>query len=149
MNADAAQRQKADFARPVGRGDIKHPQPGAPAFVLHVADGLPHLAGVVDFLVGKAGIGKQIPGVNHQQQVVMRLQVHVPGAGRRGHVARRFRVFRVAHVDNRKSLRHHMADIGETAMDHQLHAVRATALIAMANQPHIAAVFWKGYLRHR
>lgn len=74
----------------------------------------------------------------------MRLQVHVPGAGRRGHVARRFRVLRVAHVDNRKALRHHMADIGETAMHHQLYAVRTTALIAMANQPHIAAVFGWG-----
>lgn len=37
-----------------------------------------------------------------------------------------------------------MADIGESAVHHQLHAVRTTALIAMANQPHIAAVFEEG-----
>ncbi len=37
-----------------------------------------------------------------------------------------------------------MADIGESAVHHQLHAVRTTALIAMANQPHIAAVFGEG-----
>ncbi len=144
VNANAAQRQKADFARRVRRGDIKHAKPGAPAFVLHVADGLAHLPGVVDLLVGKTRIGKQIPGVDDQQEIVMRLEVHVPGARRRGNIARGFRVFRVAHVHYRKALRHHMADPGETAVHHQLHAVRATALIAMANQPHIAAVFGRG-----
>ena len=143
VNADAAQRQKADFARPVRRGDIKNAKPGAPAPVLNVADGLSYLTGVVDLLVGEAGIGKQIPGVDHQQQVVMRLEVHVPGARRRGDIARGFRIFWIAHVDNRKALRHHMADIRKAAVHHQLHAIRTTALVAMANQPHIAAVFWR------
>ena len=41
-----------------------------------------------------------------------------------------------------------MPDVRETAMHHQLHAVRATALVAMANQPHIAAVFRRGKHTH-
>ena len=144
MNADAAQRQKADFAWPVRRGDIKDAKPGAPAFILHVADGLPHLAGVVDLLIGKTRIGKQIPGVDHQQQIVVRLEVYVPGTRRRGHVTCGFWFFRIAHVNNGKALRHHMTDIGETTVHHQLYTVRTTALVAMANQPHIAAVFGRG-----
>lgn len=74
----------------------------------------------------------------------MRLEMHIPGTRRRRHVSCGFWFFRVAHIHYRKALRHHMADIGETAVYHQLHAVRATALIAMANQPHIAAVFRRG-----
>lgn len=93
MNADPVERQKADFPRLIGNGDIKNTQPGAPALLLHIADRLPHRAGVVDLLVGEAGIGKEIPGVDHQQQVVVRLQVDVPGAGRRGDVVHRFGFF--------------------------------------------------------
>ena len=78
----------------------------------------------------------------------MRLKMNVPGAGRRGHIACRFGMFRVAHVHNGKALRDHMPDVRETAMHHQLHAVRATALVAMANQPHIAAVFRRGKHTH-
>ncbi|MND87412.1 hypothetical protein D3C80_794120 [compost metagenome] len=74
----------------------------------------------------------------------MSLKMHIPGARRRRHIARCFWIFRVAHVHNRKPLRHHMTDIGKAAMHHQLNAVRATALIAMADQPHIAAVFRGG-----
>ncbi|MNV49769.1 hypothetical protein D3C71_1417340 [compost metagenome] len=140
MNTDPVEGQEADFTRFVRRGDIKNPQPRAPAFVLHVADGVPHLAGVVDLFVGKTGVGKQIAGIDHQQQIVMRLEMHIPGTRRRRHIARRFWIFRVAHVDDGKALRHHMADIGKTTMHHQLHAVRATALIAVTNQPHIAGV---------
>ncbi|VTP65057.1 Uncharacterised protein [Leclercia adecarboxylata] len=144
MNADPVQRQKADLPWLIRGGDIKDAQPGAPASVLYVADRLPHLAGVVDLFIRKAGIGKQVPGVDHQQQVVMGLKMYVPGAGRRGHIACGPRVFRVAHINNRKALRHHMADIGKAAMHHQLHAVRASALVAVADQPHIAAVFGGG-----
>ncbi|SAY10139.1 Uncharacterised protein [Klebsiella quasipneumoniae] len=142
VNADTAQRQKANFTRLIRRGDIKHAQPGAPAFVLHIADRVTHRAGVVHLLIGKTGVGKQIPGVDHQQQIVMRLEVHVPGARRRGNIVDRAGPGRIANIDHGKTLRHHMADIGESAVHHQLDAVRTTALVAMADQPHIAAVFW-------
>src|SRR5471030_2328676 len=66
--------------------------------------------------------------------------MHVPGARRRGDETGRARVFRIAHIHDRKPLRHHMADIRVAAMNHNLHAVRFAALIAVANQPHIAAV---------
>ncbi len=52
-------------------------------------------------------------------------------------------VFRVAHVSNqRKALRHHMANIRITAVHHQLHAVGRPP--GRYNQPHIAAVFEMG-----
>ena len=141
VNTDAVKRQETDFPRLRGSGNIKDAQPGAPALVLHIADRVTHRAGVVHLLISKTGVSKQIPGVDHQQQIVMRLEMHVPGARRRGNIVDGGGPGRIANIDHGKTLRHHMADIGESAVHHQLHAVRTTALIAMANQPHIAAVF--------
>jgi hypothetical protein len=44
-----------------------------------------------------------------------------------------------------------VADIGEASVDHELHAVSATALIAMSDQPHVASVVWTDvrYCRHK
>ncbi len=56
----------------------------------------------------------------------------------------RLRDARIAHVHHRKTLRHHMADdIRKATVHHELDAVRASSLIAMPNQPHIAAVVRK------
>ena len=73
VDTDAVKRQKGDLSRFIRSGNIKNPQPGAPALILHVADRLAHRTGVVNLFVGKAGIGEQIPGVDHQQQIVVRL----------------------------------------------------------------------------
>ena len=73
VNTDAVKRQKGDLLRFIRGGDIKNPQPGAPALLPYVADRLAHRTGVINLLVGEAGIGEQIPGGDHQQQIVVRL----------------------------------------------------------------------------
>ena len=73
VDTDAVKRQKGDLSRFIRSGNIKNPQPGAPAPIPYVADRLAHRTGVVNLFVGEAGIGEQIPGVDHQQQIVVRL----------------------------------------------------------------------------
>ena len=67
----------------------------------------------------------------------MRLQVQRPGVRRRGDVFHDLRVARVAHVDDGEALREDVPDIGVAAMHHDLHAVAAAALIAVADEAHV------------
>jgi len=70
----------------------------------------------------------------------MGLQVDGPGSGRRGEISDRARVLRIAHVDHAQSLREHVPDIGVAAMHHDLDAVGPAALIASADEAHVARV---------
>ena len=74
----------------------------------------------------------------------MHLQMDVPGAGRRRDVIDRLRIARIAHVDDAEALREHVADIGEAALDHDLHAVRPAALVGISEQAHVAGVVGSG-----
>lgn len=67
MNVDAVRRQETDFPRLRGSRSIRDTQPDAPAPILHVVDHVAHRAGIIGLLVNKAGVDKQIPGVDHQQ----------------------------------------------------------------------------------
>ena len=69
----------------------------------------------------------------------MRLAVQGPGVGRRGDIFHHLRVARVAHVDDAEALGEDVADIGVAVVHHDLHAVAAAALVAVADEAHVAA----------
>ena len=50
------------------------------------------------------------------------------------------RIFRVADVDDGKAAAEDMADIGMAAMDHDLYAVAAAALVAVPEEPDVTLV---------
>jgi hypothetical protein len=106
------------------------------------------LAFVIRLLVGEFGGGEHVLGVDDKQQVAMRLQMDVPGAWRRGEIIYGTRVLRIAHVDDRKAFREHVADIGVAAMNHDLHAVGPPALIGMADEPHVARMIGLRQIAH-
>src|SRR4029078_2382423 len=64
----------------------------------------------------------------------------VPGAGRGGDVICGLRIFRIAHIDDRKTLGEHVTDAGEAEMHHHLHAIGTAALIGVPDQLHVASV---------
>ena len=145
MNAAAGHRHEADLARFAGLRYVVDGHSGGPvarhrAGAFGGADLLADRALIIGLLILEFGGGEHILGVDHQQQIVIRLQMNIPGVVRRGKVARRFWRARVAHVDDAEPLGKHMADIGKALVNHQLHAVGPAALIAVANQFHIAGM---------
>jgi len=153
MNPPAVDRHEADTLR-FGRlrnvvdDDTRRPVARGGAACVSGTDRVAELAFVVGSLVGKFGGGKHVLGVDDQKQIVMGLQMDIPGIRRRGDVVHRARIFGVAHVNDRKPLREHVADIGVAAMHHDLHAVGAAALIAVTDQPHVARVIRPRQLAH-
>ncbi len=143
MDAAALDRHEADAARRFRIGNVIDRKPRAPvalALGLRGADGLAERAAVIGALVGELGGGEHVLGVDHQQQIAVNLQMDVPGIGRRRDVVDRARVFGVAHVDDGKAFREHVADIGKAALHHHLHAVGPAALIGVADDAHVARV---------
>ncbi len=143
MDAAAFDAHEADAARRLRLGNVVDREPRAPvarALGFRGADGLAERAFVIGALVGEFGGREHVLGVDHQQQVVVRLKMDVPGIGRRGDVIHRARVLGVAHVDDRKALGEHVPDIGKAALHHHLHAVRPAALVAVADDAHVARV---------
>src|SRR5262249_52157444 len=72
----------------------------------------------------------------------------VPGVGRRRDGGVRLRSARVAHVDHAEALGEHVADIGEAALHHDLHAVGPAALVGVAEEPHVAGKVGGGEVDH-
>jgi hypothetical protein len=96
------------------------------------------LALVVRLLVLKLGSGEHVLGVDDEEQVVVRLQVDVPGVLRGRNVLHRFWPRGVLHVDDAEPLREHVADVRETTVNHELDAVGTAALIGMSDESHVA-----------
>src|SRR4051812_39799142 len=72
---------------------------------------------------------------------------------RTGQEIDRLRMLRIAHVDDGDAVAEAMADIGEAAMHHDLHAVAAAALVAVADELDVAgcngvhgSISWKRLL---
>src|SRR5215831_5946556 len=78
----------------------------------------------------------------------MRLQMNGPGVGRCGNVIHPSRIFRIAHVDDRKTLGEHVTNVSKATMHHDLHAVRRPALIGVANDAHVACMIRLGQVAH-
>ena len=72
VDTDAVKRQKGDLSRFI-RVEISKSAAWRSSPYPYIADRLAHRTGVVHLLVGEAGIGEQIPGVDHQQQIIVRL----------------------------------------------------------------------------
>ncbi len=66
------------------------------------------------------------------------LEVMCPGVDARGEEADRLQVPRVRRVENCHAIAEHVADIDMAAVDHDLNAVGATALIAVGQMPDAA-----------
>src|SRR5689334_2154554 len=83
METQSIDRHKPDRFRLVWLGDVIHAHPGREV-AAPFAEGLRNRLCVVLRLVGIGAGTKQIGGFNHQQEVVMYLQVKVPGVWWRG-----------------------------------------------------------------
>src|SRR3954466_10969641 len=59
---------------------------------------------VVGALVGERGLSKQILAMDHQQQVVVSLEMNVPGIGWRGGVGNRLGIGGIPDIDNAEAL---------------------------------------------
>ena len=141
VQAGSFHRHEADPLGIVGLGDIVDGEPRRPvAFRRLGLRMLVDRALVIGLLVGEVGLREHVLVVDDQQQVLVRLQMQAPGVMRGGDVLHRFRVLRIAHVDHRKALREDVPDIGIAAMHHDLHAVRAAALVAISDQAHVLGI---------
>lgn len=103
MNASTLHLQKSNLPRPFRDRDIINRQTSAPvacAAGIRRADLLPEGAFVVGPLVGKLCRGKHVLGMNHQEQVVLRLEMNIPSVRRRRDIIDGMRITRIAHVEN-------------------------------------------------
>ena len=125
VQTDALDRHEADLTRRFGSGDIPDGHAGRPSASLGRARReVGGLAFVVARVVGERRQSLHVPGIDDHQEVVVRLQMDVPGMPRRLDMKYRCGEPRVAHVDDAEPLRVHVADIGVAPMHHHLVAVR-------------------------
>ena len=89
-------------------------------------------AGEIGFLAHLHG--PHARAVDREQQIAVRLQMMRAGIRRAGEELHRLRLCRIAHVDDGDAVGKTVADIGEAAMHHELHAVAAAALVAVAEE---------------
>ena len=144
VNATAFDRHEADAPRGCRFGNVINREPGCPvarrAPLFSRTHDLAELALVIRLLVRELGGREHVFGVDDEQQIVMGLQVDIPGAGRRGEIIDRARTLGIAHVEHAKAFGEHVADIGVAAMHHDLHAVGPAALVAIGDDAHVACM---------
>ena len=143
VDATALDRHETDLARCLRLRDVVDRQAGAPvarSLGLGRADGLAEGAAVIGALVGKFRCREHVLGVNDQQQIVVNLQMDVPGICRCRDVVHRAWTFRIANVDDRKALGKHVTHESESAVHHHLHAVGPATLIGVPDNAHVARV---------
>src|ERR1700689_2223989 len=129
VRPEAAERQESDFARRMWFRQIVDAQAAGELLTLErVARG----AGEIGFLADLHG--PHARAVDREQEIAVRLQVMRARVRRTGDEIHRLRIFRIAHIDDGDAVGKTMADIGETAVDHDLHAVAAAALVAMTEE---------------
>ena len=139
MQARALDRHEADLPRFVRFGNVidRHPRRPIARRGLRlgvVIDG----ALVIALLVGEFGLREHVLVVHHEQQVAMGLQMQRPGIRRRRDKAHGLGRRGIADIDDGEALGEDVADIGVAAMHHDLDAVAAAVLVAVADEPHVA-----------
>jgi hypothetical protein len=80
--------------------------------------------------------------VDDKQQVFVALKMEVPGIGWGGHITDGSGKARIANIKDAETFREYVSDVGTAAIDHDLHSVRMTTLIAVTDQAHVSAVVW-------
>src|ERR1700758_3194495 len=140
MNAAAFDGHEADVAWRFATRDVVDGKTRPPiAHTLSSVGGTDfpsELALVVGLLVLKLGSGEHVLGVDDEEQVIVRLQVDVPGVLSGTNILLRLRPRGVLHVDDAEPLREHVADVRETTVNHKLDAVGTAALISMSDESH-------------
>ena len=143
MQPAALDRHEADLLRRTRGRDVVDGEPRRPGLLAGLAGmGLDvrGLGAVVVPLVGEIGLRPHVLGMDDQQQVLMGLQMQVPGVGRCGKILAGLGFPRIADIDHAEAVGEEMPDIGETALDHDLHGIGPAALVAMADQLHVLRV---------
>ena len=79
--------------------------------------------------------GHDVGPVGEQQHIVGDLQVMRARTGARGEEADRLQLTGIRGVENRDAIAEHVADVNMAAVDHDLDAVGAAALIAVRQVP--------------
>ena len=79
-----------------------------------------------------------IGAIGHQHQILGDLQMMRARVGAGGPEIHRLQIARIGSVDRRQAVAEHVADIDVAPVEHDLHAVRPPALIAIADQSHVA-----------
>ena len=129
-----------------GRGDIidrEARRPVAPgARSVRSTHCLSELAFVIGLLIGELRCREHVLRIDDEQEIVVGLQMDVPGSRRRGEVVHGAWPLGVTHVNDAESLGEHVADVGEPAMHHDLHAIGPAALVAMREDAHLPGVIW-------
>ena len=134
----ALHRHEPDLAR--GSGIFYVVDRHARRPVLHPCGMLDDLAFVIGLFVGNVGLGKHVLVVDHQQRIVLGLQMQAPGVRRRGDLVNRTGLYGVAHVDDAEPVGKDVPDIGMVPVHHQPHGVGTTALVTMSDQPHVVLI---------
>ena len=138
MHADAVDRHEADLARIGPVGDVEDADAGAVS--ARLLGLFRHRAGVVDGFVRQVRVGVEVHAIDDEQQVLVRLQMNAPGAGRALHIVDGLGIARVADVEDRKTVRELVADVGVAVLNHDLDAVASATLIGISDQSHVLGV---------
>lgn len=133
VRPEAVGGHEADLGRLLGPGDVGDANTGGEAF-LRLLELVGGRAAEIRLLVLKLLHGPDARRVDRDQQILMGLQVEGARAGRTGVEIENLRVPGIADVDRGDAVAEPMADIGEAAMDHDLHAVAAPTKIRMADE---------------
>ena len=144
MNSSALDRHETDLSRVISPADVVHGEAGRPRSTARKGAGAAEFfaerAAVVGPFVLKLGGGEHVLRMDDEQEIVMRLEVDIPGVGRRRDVSNGARPRGVTHVDDAEPLRKHMPDIGIAAVDHQLNPVSPAALVRVPDQAHVSRI---------
>ncbi len=138
MQARAVDGHEADLFRVGGIGEVVDRHARRPIFrrVLFLGvmvDGTL----VIVLLIGEFGLCEHVLVVDDEQLVLGGLQMQRPGVVRRGDMFDRFGIRRVSDVDDREALGEDVADVGVAFVHHDLHAIAAPALVAVADEAHV------------
>src|ERR1700722_8701374 len=129
MWPEPAKRQESDFARRFRLRKVKNSQTASELLILQRVI---RIAGEVGFLADLHG--PDAWSVDREQEITMGLQVMRARVRRTRQKVDRLRIFRIAHIDDRDAVGKAVADISEALVDHDLHAVAAAALVAVAQK---------------
>jgi len=134
VRPEAAERQEGDFARRFRPRQIVDAKPAGEFLARQGAGRSSREIGLLAHLHSP-----HARPVDRQHEAVVGLQMMGARIRRAGQEIDRFWLLRIAHVDNGNAVGKTVADIGKAALDHDLHAIAAAALVGMAEKLDVMA----------